>query len=282
MNSDLLTPNSELRTSCGQGSRPATLSLTFDEMLSQVETFRASKVLFRGERISGIASYLAGWMAGKGLDPIVLDGVNGFDPYMVSSFARRVLISPERLLKSVRIARAFTCYQMTTLVEEKLHHLRKPWIILLGPVTTFLDEDVPEREVGPLFERVLRKMERMVVEGTSFFVFQSCAALSQNHSGKETGKNSPKGGVGRFMGSKRDGLMRRLLQFSNLVWKISMENEGPRLVLEKGLTENVGVRDRGVGISQRQIPKESVAAPLTGGGNGHRFDRDRNATEISG
>ena len=203
------------------------------------------KVLFRGERIFGIASYLAGWMAGRGIDPIVLDGANGFDPYMVSSFARRALIPPERLLKRVRIARVFTCYQMTTLVEEKLHHLLKPWIILLGPVTTFLDEDVPEREVGPLFERVLRKMERMVVEGTSFFLFQSCA-LSQNHSGKETSKSCPKGGVGRFMGSKRDDLMRRLLQFSNLVWRISMENEGPRLVLEKGLTENVGVRDRGI------------------------------------
>jgi hypothetical protein len=255
-----LTPNSELSK--------FSLDEVFPELIpagTQAPSGLPPKVLFRGERISGIASYLAGWMAGRGLDPIVLDGANGFDPYMVSSFARRALIPPERLLKRIRIARAFTCYQMTTLVEEKLQHLRKPWIILLGPVTTFLDEDVPEREVGPLFERVLRKMERMVVEGTSFFLFQSCA-LSQNHSGKETSKNSPKGGVGRFMGSKRDYLMRRLLQFSNLVWRISMENEGPRFVLEKGLTENIGVRDWGVGGSQRQIPKGSVVPPLIRGG----------------
>ena len=38
--------------------------------------------------------------------------------------------------------------------------------------------------------------------------------------------------------------MRRLFQFSNLVWRISLENEGPKLVLEKGLTENC--RDLGL------------------------------------
>jgi len=239
MNSDLLTPNSELSKK--------SLDEVFSELIpagAQVPSGLPSKVLFRGERISGIASYLAGWMAGRGLDPIVLDGANGFDPYMVSSFARGALIPPERLLKSVRIARAFTCYQMTTLVEEKLHYLRKSWVILLGPITTFLDEDVPEWEVGPLFARVLRKMEIMAEEGVSFLLFQSCA-VSQNHSGKETSKNFPKGEMGRFMGSKRDDLMRRLLQFSNLVWRISIENEGPKVILEKGLTENVRARDWG-------------------------------------
>jgi hypothetical protein len=37
--------------------------------------------------------------------------------------------------------------------------------------------------------------------------------------------------------------MKRLFQFSNLVWKISLEDEGPTLILEKGLTENAGIRD---------------------------------------
>ena len=59
-------------------------------------------------------------MASKGMDVIVLDGANRFDPYMVSSVARRAMIPPEKLLKSIRIARAFTCYQMATLIEEKL------------------------------------------------------------------------------------------------------------------------------------------------------------------
>ena len=201
----------------------------FDLILAgtQVSSNLPRKALFWGEGVSWISSYLAGWMAEKGIDVIVLDGANRFDPYRVSSFARKALVSPERLLKRIRIARAFTCFQMATLVERLaflLHQeeevqrgslpspFRKPSIILLGPMTTFLDEDVPEREVGPLFERSLKKIEIMAGKGIPFLLFQTDVPS----------------------GSKRAYLMRRLFQFSNLVWKISPESEGPKLIFEKG------------------------------------------------
>ena len=114
----LQTPDSELRTLSERDPRLATLPLTLDEMLLEVEASRTRKALLWGERVSGISSYLAGWMAERGINVIVLDGANGFDPYMVSSFARKALVPPERLLKRIRIARAFTCFQMATLVER--------------------------------------------------------------------------------------------------------------------------------------------------------------------
>jgi hypothetical protein len=162
-------------------------------------------------------------MAGKGIEIIVLDGANCFNAYTVSSFARRTLIPPEKLLKSIRIARAFTCYQMATLVGERLislvgaireSPLQKRWVILLGPLTTFLDEDVPEREVRPLFERSLRKIEGIASGGVPFLLFQSSVSS----------------------GSKRAYLMRRLFQFSNLIWRINLDEE-PQIVLEKGQIE---------------------------------------------
>jgi hypothetical protein len=208
------------------------------------------KALFWGERVSGISSYLAGWMAERGIDVIVLDGANGFDPYMVSSFARKALVPPERLLKRIRIARAFTCFQMATLVgrlafllhqegEIRLESLsspfRKPSVILLGPMTTFLDEDVPEREVRPLFERSLKEMEIMAGEGVPLFLLQSFANASFNKGGNWRPEPAYGAGqMGGLKGSKRAYLMKQLFQFSNLVWKISMENEGPKLILEKG------------------------------------------------
>ena len=217
MLSKLRTPNSELRTFWERNSEPVTLPLAFDEMLSQIEAVQPKKVLFWGERMGGISSYLAGWMAGGGIDVIVLDGANGFDPYRVSSFARKALIPPERLLKRIRIARAFTCYQMATLIEKLSTLFRpneggtpssKPWAVLLGLITTFLDEDVSEREVRPLFERSLRRMEAMAEEGIPLLLFQTASPF----------------------GSKRDYLMKRLSQFSNLVLKVSLEDDGPKLV----------------------------------------------------
>ncbi len=217
---------------------------SIDEIFSQlvlsgppIQSASTRKALFWGEGVGEISSYVAGWMVGKGIDVIVLDGANRFNPYVASSLARKALIPPERLLKKIRIARAFTCYQMANLIGEKLVSLlhtkteQKPWVILLGPITTFLDEDVPEREVRPLFERALRMVEGMAMRGIPFFIFQP-TVFSENP------PNPPliKGGL---MDSRRAYLARRLFRFSNLVWKISLEEQGPMVVLEKGLAEKI-------------------------------------------
>jgi len=231
---------------------------SLDEVLLQVQTGSPRKVLFWGDGVGGISSYVAGWMAGKGIDVILLDGANRFDPYMVSSFARKALIPPERLLRRIRIARAFTCYQMATLMGERLVSLlrqegataprQKPWVIVLGPITTFLDEDVPEREVRPLFERSLKRVEEMAMEGIPFFLFQP-SIFSKNNpffplpACRQAGT---KGGVGGLMDSKRVYLTRRLFQFSNLVWRISLGDQGPKMVLEKKIADGTCLPQAGM------------------------------------
>ncbi len=183
------------------------------------------KILFRGERVGGIASYTAGWMAGQGMDVIVLDGANRFDPYAVSSYARRASISPEEILKRIRVARAFTCYQMATLMGERLPELieekrSRSWVILLGPLTTFLDEEVPEREIRPLFERAFKKMEELTLKGVSLFLFQPSVPSD----------------------SRRAYLSKRLSEFSNLVWRINWDDRETKMVLEKGFLRHSGMR----------------------------------------
>jgi len=261
---------------------------SLDEVLSQLTLTHPlpRKVLFWGDGAGGISSYVAGWMAGRGIDVILLDGANRFNPYVVSSFARNVLIPPEKLLRRIRIARAFTCYQMATLMGERLvsllhartvgaihactpecgvsarrHEspLQRPWVILLGPLTTFFDEDVPEREVRPLFERSLRKIEGMVMEGTPFFLFQPSVSPAplESHAiygrddinkasvpNRKGGVKDPsfltgftKGRLGRFIEPRRAYLTRSLFQFSELVWRISLDDEGSKMILEKGLTK---------------------------------------------
>ncbi len=244
----LRTPNcfsQELRTISARDSEHRTrnaernVSFGLDEALLQVESSSLRKVLFGGERVEEISSYVAGWMVGHGIETIVLDGANRFNPYSVSSFARKILIPPEDLLHRIRIARAFTCYQMATLMGEKLVSLlmeenrmvraQKPLVILLGPLNTFLDEDVPEREVSPLLERSLRKVETLAAEGIPFFLFQSFP--------------SPH--------SRRAYLMRKLFQFADLVWRVSLEDQGPKLVMEKGLASNEGVERLGLRLGSQ-------------------------------
>jgi len=46
-----------------------------------------------------------------------------------------------------------------------------------------------------------------------------------------------KGGKKGLKDSKRSYLVRRLFQFSNLVWRIGLDDQGPKMILEKGLIE---------------------------------------------
>jgi len=233
---------------------------SFDEMLLQLTGARPPaqpvsprKVLVWGERTGEISSYVAGWLAGKRIDVIVLDGANRFDPYMVSSFARKVFISPERLLKRIRIARAFTCYQMATLIGEKLIALvgaiQKPWVILLGPITTFLDEDVPEREVRPLFERSLKKIEEMALRGVSFLLFQS-----NGFSEAPPFPPFAKGGKEGLRNSKRIYLSKRLFQFSNVVWRIDLTEQGTNVIPEKVPEKFFCHPEIGLGSTTSEVP----------------------------
>jgi hypothetical protein len=231
------------------------LSVFFDEIFSQMalsnpreNPFSLRKVLFLGERIEEIGSYVAGWMAGRGVDTLVLDGANRFDPYIVSTFARRALIPPEKLLKKIQIARAFTCYQMATLMGEKLlsfvrrireSSLQKPHVILLGPITTFLDEDVHERDARLLFERSLWKVKELSMEGIPFFLFQS-----------ESHRPDPvpfrgwgwKGQDGRFLNPRGIYLARRLFQLADSVWRVDLGEQVPKVILEKGYVSIIPVK----------------------------------------
>jgi len=205
-----------------------------DEVLSQVQLGFPRRTLFWGEMAGEVSSYVAGWMAAKKMDVVLLDGANRFNPYTVSSFARKTWISPEGLLKRIRIARAFTCYQMATLMSEKLFSIfnkeeERPWVIILGPITTFLDEDVPEREARPLFERSLKRIEEMMKEGVPFFFFQNTVSHSPFRPFMK--------GLRSVMEPRRTYLTRRLFQFSDLVWRIGLDGEEPKIVLEKGFTE---------------------------------------------
>jgi hypothetical protein len=205
--------------------------VSFDDLMSRLVFLGpggagapAWKILVEGEGAGPAASSLAGWMAAREMEPVILDGANRFDPYAVSALARNLSLPPEGLLRRIRIARAFTCHQMAVLVGEKLPSLIRQGpggktfgrrVIVLGPITPFLDEDVPEREVCALFERSLRRVEAMAAEGTPFLLFQPPFPA----------------------GSRRGGLARRLIRFSDLVWQIGADADGVRIALKKGPTD---------------------------------------------
>ena len=196
------------------------------------------KALFWGEGTVAFSSYLAGFVAASGMKPIFVDGANGFDPYIVSRFARRNALVPVHLLKEISIARAFTCYQLFTLVRERLEEMiyphRNPLAILLGPITTLLDEDVPDQEVNLLFRGMLGKLEELNPKGLPFLLMQPPVP--------------PR--------SRRGYLLQRLFRWSDMVVKAMNEEGRLRLVLERPLKT---AEKEGLPGSQRLSPREMGA-----------------------
>jgi hypothetical protein len=99
---------------------------------------------------------------------MVLDGANVFDPYLVAELARKAGREPEEFLRHIRVSRSFTCHQMLSLirqVEKAAREWRSSLILLLGPLTAFYDESVPNYEVWTIFRSFEKELDRLSQAG---------------------------------------------------------------------------------------------------------------------
>ncbi len=91
---------------------------------------------------------------------IFIDGGNTFDPYGVSAIAQEHGLAPKSVLENVLISRAFTAYQLTALVFEKLGEVRRrsrsKLVIVSDVAGLFLDRDVPMMEGRDIFFKMMR------------------------------------------------------------------------------------------------------------------------------
>jgi hypothetical protein len=113
----------------------------------------------------------------SGVPVAIIDGAMAFDVTTIAAHAQARRIPPERFLRRIHIARAFTCHQVATLLCERLDPLlasqRVGLVILLGPCTTFFDENVPFKDAFLLFQRALGKIEALCAHGPLLLIAQA-------------------------------------------------------------------------------------------------------------
>jgi len=90
----------------------------------------------------------------------VLDGGNRFAAYQVARHLRLETVDIASAAGRLFIRRAFTCYQMVTLLEST-PSLCQPYLVL-DLLATFYDDHVPAHEAGRLLEVCLRQVERLL------------------------------------------------------------------------------------------------------------------------
>lgn len=94
---------------------------------------------------------------------MVLDGGNRFAGYRLMQHLRLRLPDPTPAIRRVFVRRAFTCYQVSALLDETPS--RPQPCILLDLLATFHDENVPLPEARRLLESCLRQVERLSQAG---------------------------------------------------------------------------------------------------------------------
>ncbi len=94
----------------------------------------------------------------RGETVLFLDAANCFDPYRIVALARKWRRFPPDLLRSLRVSRAFTCFQMAELIERTAAAARgygARCVVLTGFPDIFDDEEVSATEAKSVFMRAL-------------------------------------------------------------------------------------------------------------------------------
>lgn len=97
-------------------------------------------------------------LGGLGSDVVFVDGGNTFRLYQVARLAQLHQLNPREVLERIYISRAFTAYQMTALIMEKLKETAKKYdaklVIISDIAGFFLDKDIPDEEARRIFSQV--------------------------------------------------------------------------------------------------------------------------------
>jgi len=98
-------------------------------------------------------------------DVIYVDGGNTLDPYLLTTACRLFRQDPEYVLRHIQVARAFTVFQLDTMLTQNLERILdqvKPRLVLVSCISElYLDRDVNWSEAKVLFESGFLKLQEM-------------------------------------------------------------------------------------------------------------------------
>ena len=98
-------------------------------------------------------------------DTIYIDGGMCANPYRIARYARMMEVDQRETLEHVQISRAFTVYQLSTLLQDNLEPLiekHRPRTLIIGMFPRlFFDPDISTRESQVLLKNILKKIREL-------------------------------------------------------------------------------------------------------------------------
>lgn len=98
-------------------------------------------------------------LGGLSSNVVFVDGGNSFRLYQVARLAQFHQLDPKQALDRIYISRAFTAYQLTSLIMDHLQAAVEKFhaklVVVSDIAELFLDKDIPDKEARGIFSQVL-------------------------------------------------------------------------------------------------------------------------------
>jgi len=111
---------------------------------------------------------------------LYLDGANQISPLLLARFARERGLDSSSVNSLIRIARAFTCFQLTELVRRVPKTLEKcpaDVLIVTALPDLYFDEDVQDRPARASFEHALEGLQQLAPLQLPIAVFSDATSF---------------------------------------------------------------------------------------------------------
>jgi len=121
-------------------------------------------VFYGCPQIQRLSHYFLPRTIAEGKRVLYLDGGNGFDPLLLSRLARQRGQTLSAFSDQIRVARAFTCFQLTELLVRAPRLLKSfsaDVVILTAMPELYFDEDVRESDAISSFNRGLQALREL-------------------------------------------------------------------------------------------------------------------------
>ena len=111
---------------------------------------------------------------------LYLDGANQISPLLLARFARERGLDSSSVNSLIRVARAFTCFQLTELVRRVPKTLEKcpaDVLIVTALPDLYFDEDVQDRPARASFEHALEGLQQLAPIQLPIAVFSDATSF---------------------------------------------------------------------------------------------------------
>lgn len=106
-----------------------------------------------------IRAQLPTQLGGLGSNVVFIDGGNTFSLYKIARLAQLHQLDPRGVLERIFISRAFTAYQLTSLILDKLEETVKQYnaklLVISDIAGFFLDNDVANEEAQRVYSQIV-------------------------------------------------------------------------------------------------------------------------------